>query len=119
MAGFGGFTFTAEESPAPGADSGWLAELKLDRNSPLGSARDSIVTLAVGSATRALELYLTLARYAALRALVNTVAIFTDWEAAPDSRSAFLAGVNPVDYAGPWAGEAANTIRVRVELISQ
>jgi len=119
MAGFGGFTFTAEESPAPGADTGWATQLKLDRNTPLGAARDSIVTLGVGSATRAVELYLTLARYAALRALVNTVATFTDWEATPDARSAFLAAVNAVEYAGPWAGTAANTIRVRVELISQ
>ncbi|OGS01179.1 MAG: hypothetical protein A2V88_08850 [Elusimicrobia bacterium RBG_16_66_12] len=119
MAGFGGFTYAADERPAPEADTGWVTALKLDRATPLGSARDSIVTLGVGSASRMFELYLTLARYAAHLALVNTVATFTDWEDTPDSRSAFLAGVTPVDYAGPWAGVAANTIRVRVELISQ
>jgi hypothetical protein len=119
VAAFGGFTFAAEEAPVAGADSGWAVQLKLDRATPLGAARDSIVTLGVGSAMRAFECYLTLARYAALLALVNTVANFTDWESAPNTRAAFLAGVTPVDQAGPWSGDAANALRVRVELISQ
>lgn len=119
MAGFGGFTFAADEGAAPGSDSGWVTTLKTDRATPLGSARDSIVTLGVGSATRAFEVSLTLARYAVLLALLNTVATFTDWEDTPNSRAAFLAGVAPVDQSGPWSGEAENRITVRVELVSQ
>jgi len=119
VASFGGFTFATDEAPAPGADTGWVTQLKLDRATPLGAARDSIVTLGVGSATRVFEVSLTLARYAVLLAMLNTVATFTDWEAVPNVRSAFLAGVTPVDQAGPWSGETGNRIAVRGELISQ
>lgn len=119
MASLGGFTFATDEQPPPEADTGWVTTLKLDRVSPLGSAKDSIVTLAVGSATRAFEVWLTLARYATLAGLVNTVVSFTDWEAVPNTRNAFVAGVNPVDYSGPWSGETGNMVRVRVELVSQ
>jgi hypothetical protein len=119
VAAFGGFTFATDEGPAPGTDTGWANQLSLDRARPLGSARDSIVTLAVGSATRAFQVSLTLARYAVLLAMINTVATFTDWESVPDVRSAFLAGVTPVDQATPWSGETGNRIAVRVELISQ
>ncbi len=92
---------------------------KVDRTTNLGSARDSIVTLGIGSALRSFELYMTAARYGVLAALQNTVANFTDWDAVPDVRSAFLAHVAPVQWANAWSGTAAHQVRVRVELVDQ
>ena len=119
MAAFGGFTFQTDESPLAAVDTGWVRMPKIDRSTNLGAGRDSIVTLGVGSALRGFELYMTSARYATLAALQNTVANFTDWDAVPDVRSAFLARVEPVQWATPWAGTAAHQVRVRVELIEQ
>lgn len=119
MAGFGGFTFTAEEEPEHSQDSGWVTSLKLARAANLGSTRDSIVTLAVGSSERDFMVWLTRARYQALQALMNTVATFTDWDSVPDSRPAFLAEVAPEQWATPTYGDAAHTVPVRVRLLSQ
>lgn len=119
MAGFGGFTFAAEEEPEHNQDSGWVTSLKLARASNLGSIRDSIVTLAVGSSEREFTVWLTRARYQVLQALMNTVATFTDWDSAPDARSAFLAEVEPQQWATPTYGDAAHTVPVRVKLLSQ
>ena len=122
FAGFSSFLFTREEIPIFGTDLGWQRLPSIDRTRPLGSATDSIVTTAAGSATRAFELYLDPTRLAALEALVNTTATFTDWERpTPDSRSAFLSTLLNLQRLAVKChdGVTRQRFRVRVELISQ
>lgn len=121
---FGGFRFLGvDERPVFRTDSGWNRRISTSRQRPLGTATDSIVTLAVGSASRAFEVHLTPARLAILEALVNTTALFTDWERPnPDSRQAFLMAVTQLDRTVVKVcsdGGTPNRIRVRVELVSQ
>lgn len=121
-AGFGSFLFTREEQPLFGSDVGWQRLPSIDRSRPLGSATDSIVTLAVGSTTRAFECYLSPSRLSTLSGLVNTSATFTDWERpTPDSRSAFLRSLMPLQKLAVVCddGVTRQRLRVRVELVSQ
>ena len=120
--GFASFLFTREEIPIFGTDMGWQRLPSIDRTRPLGSATDSIVTTAAGSATRSFEIYLSPTRLAALEALVNTTATFTDWERpTPDSRSAFLRALLNLERLAVKCndGTTRQRFRVRVELISQ
>lgn len=89
------FLFERSEQPLYGSDLGWNSQSPtIDRRRPLGSATDSIVTLAVGSAERTFEVYLTPTRARVLEALVTTTAVLTDWEKPdPDSRAAYLLSV--------------------------
>jgi fructose-1,6-bisphosphatase/inositol monophosphatase family enzyme len=121
-AGFSSFLFTRDEIPIFGTDMGWQRLPSIDRARPLGSATDSIVTTAAGSATRAFELYLDPTRLAALEALVNTTGTFTDWERpTPDTRSAFLRALLNLERLAVKChdGVTRQRFRVRVELISQ
>ena len=122
FAGFGSMLFPREEMPIFGTDMGWNRSPSLSRARPLGSATDSIVTLAIGSAVRTFELYLYPARFAQLQALVNTSAAFVDWERpTPDNRQAFLSKVEQVAWVASLCsdGTTEKKIRTRVELISQ
>lgn len=121
---FGGFRFLRNEQVLHVSDSGWSRNLALSQQKPLGSATDNIVTLAVGSAVRTFECYLTPSRFSTLEALVNTTALFTDWDRpTPDSRQAFLRRVNQVRRTDVRVcinnGGTPNSIRARVELVSQ
>lgn len=121
---FGSFRFAKDERVVFDTDNGWLRQPSISEQRPLGSATSSIVTLAIGSARRTFECRLTPARFAALEALVNTTALFTDWDRpTPDSRQAFLRSVTPLDRSEVLVcrndGSTPNTVRVRVELISQ
>lgn len=125
---FGGFRFLGvNERPIFRTDRGWNISITTSRQRPLGTATDSIVTLAIGSASRSFELYLTPARFATLQALVNTTALFTDWDRPdPDSRQAFLASVMQLDRTPVKVCDSngnptrfPNRVRARVELISQ
>ncbi len=122
---FGSFKFSGvDERSIFKTDLGWNRRISTSRQRPLGTGTDSIVTLAVGSASRTFEVRLTPARLATLEALVNTTALFTDWDRpTPDSRQAFLASVTQLDRTliklCDTNGVIPNRIRVRVELISQ
>lgn len=120
--GFGSILFARDEIPIFGTDMGWQRLPSIDRARPLGSATDSIVTTAAGSATRSFEVYLSPTRLAALEALVNTTATFTDWgRPTPDSRSAFLFTLLNLERLAVKChdGVTRQRFRVRVELISQ
>ncbi len=121
---FGAFKFQRREQVLHDTDSGWSRTPAISQQRPLGSAIDSIVTLAVGSAVRTFECYLTPARFITLEALVNTSALFTDWDRpTPDSRQAFLRRVSQVRRTDVLVrssnGVTPNSIRARVELVSQ
>ena len=120
---FGGFYFQANERPVWGSDSGWNRTPSISQQRPLGSSIDSIVTLAIGSAVRVFECYMTPARFATFQALLNTTALFTDWDRpVPTSYSAYLAAVEQVDRTIQRtcdAGTEPKTVRVRVGLVSQ
>lgn len=119
----GAFLFTREEQPIFGSDSGWSRSPSYENSRPLGSATDSIVTLAIGSAVRQFECYLSPARFGALEALQNTSDTFTDWERpTPDSRGAFLRRVSVLerDIAVTCSdGTTRRRWRTLVELVSQ
>jgi len=125
FASFGAFYFTKQETALPGTDSGWNStNTKLSIRSPLGSARDDILLLAVGSQTRQFECLLAPARLVTLRALLGTVALFTDWERPlPNSFDAYLANATQSDPVAVLCRDAGGVtqkrFRVRVELISQ
>jgi len=105
-----------------GSDSGWNLKPSYDRSTPLGSAKDSIVTLAIGSAERSFELYLSPARFSTLLALLNTQQTFTDWERPlPESRSVFVADVSQKEWVAVLCSDGTTQKRVRVgiSLVSQ
>ena len=122
-ASFGTFNFQRNERPIWGSDSGWNRKPSVSQQRPLGSAIDSIVTLAVGSSVRVFECYLTPARFATFQALMNSTADFTDWDRpTPTSISAYLHAVEQVDRTIQRtcdAGTDPKTVRVRVGLVSQ
>ncbi len=126
FAGFGTVLFTREEMPLPGTDVGWVRSPTYSRVRPLGSARDSILTLAIGSAERSWELYLAPARLAALEALLNSTATLVDWDRpVPDQRSAFLTGVEPQEFVAVACRDdgsspgTARRIRTKLTWVSQ
>lgn len=121
-ASFGSFLFARDEQPLFRTDSGWNRAPTVNRARPLGSATDSIVTLAVGSAVRSLEVYLSPSRFTALEALVNTSATFTDWERpTPNTGSAFLRRVRQLEWLAVKCDDGVTRKRIRtlVEFISQ
>lgn len=120
--GFSSFLFRRDEQPLFQTDTGWNRRPSISRARPLGSATDSLVTLAVGSAVRSFECYLSPSRFAALEALVNTSEAFTDWERpTPNSQSAFLLRVTQMEWLAVLCddGVTRKRIRARVELVSQ
>lgn len=91
---FIGFKFESTESPIWGTDAGWVLSPSYSRQRPLGSSGDVITALAIGSAERTFEVYLTPARFLILQGLLNTTGSFTDWtRPLPESRNAFLTEV--------------------------
>lgn len=120
---FEDFLFTREEQPIFGSDTGWQRDPSYARSRPLGSNIDSIVTLAIGSAIRSWECYLSPSRFTVLEALVNYSGTLTDWaNPTPDSRGAFLLRVTPIDqYVSVTCsdGTTQQRVRTRVEFISQ
>lgn len=122
FAGFGAFLFEDSERPLVDTDTGWTLEPTIARSRPLGSTRDNLRTMAIGSAERGFELRMEENRFATLQAMMNTTATFTDWtRPTPDSRTAFLARVNVVGYVASIlrTGKSHRKIRAKVELISQ
>lgn len=118
---FGGFNFQRSEYPIFGTDQGWNISPSYQRSRPLGSAIDVIVTSSIGSADRSFECYLTPERYQQLFNMVNTRAVFTDWDRpTPDSRNAFLSEISRVDeaYSNMKAGPTVRKFRTRVALVS-
>ncbi len=117
FAGFGSFLFQQSERPITGTDTGWNREPSYSKSRPLGSSRDSIVTLAVGSPTRTWEAWLTPARYATLSAMLNTMGTLTDWERpTPNSYSAFLSGIQQLEWAAGECDDSGTRKRIRARL---
>ena len=123
--GFGSFVFQREEWPIDGTDSGWRRSPVRDRTRNLGSAIDSIVTLAVGSAERSWEAHLEPARLAALEELISSTEDFVDWNRpTPEQRRAYLENVEPIRNvaAREFVSDDNPTrrkTRVRISIISQ
>lgn len=119
---FGSFQWHRDETAIFGTDTGWNRQPGYAQSRPLGSARDSIVTLAIGSAARKFECLLSPSRYDELAGLVNSAAFFTDWERpAPGQRFAFLANIEQRQWVAVRCsdGETEKRIRTVVSLISQ
>lgn len=120
---FGGFLFKREEHILYGTDSGWVLTPSYQRAKPLGTATDVITTLSIGSRERTFEVNLSLARYTQLEAMINTTALFTDWNRpTPDSRQSFLSGISPVDpevASYKPVGIYNRKIRAKITLITQ
>lgn len=95
---FGTFRFKHTEAPVLGTDRGWILTPTLARSRPLGSARDDIAVLSVGSMTREYEAIFEYDRFNTLRALINTAGVFTDNDRpSPGQQQAFLVNVEPLD----------------------
>lgn len=123
-ASFGSFLFKQSESPLMGTDKGWVLKPTLARSRPLGSSKDDIVTLAIGSMERDYECLMEVDRFNALRALINTTSVFTDFDRPlPGQQNAFLINVEPLDRS--LFSRACDTngshqrIRCKVSLVSQ
>ena len=123
FSGFGTFLFDREEQPVFGSDLGWnRPSPSVERSRPLGSSTDSIVTLAIGSAERSFEMYLSPQRVRDLEARVTTTGLLTDWERPdPDSRQAFLVSVvrQQLLNISCWDGVTRARWRVSVRFVSQ
>lgn len=95
---FGALRFRSTERPLPGTDKGWQYSPTLARSRPLGSTRDDIVVLAVGSQTREFEALFDPDRFSSLRSLINTAGVFTDNDRpSPGQQQAFLVNVEALD----------------------
>jgi len=119
---FGSFYFNREEWPIYGTDTNWNTKLTQARSRPLGTATDSVVTLAVGSLSRSFECYLSPTRFSSLRALLNTTEAFVDWQRpTPGNQEALLSGITRLGSVRMKCsdGTTRERIRTRVELISQ
>lgn len=123
FAGLGSFLFDRDEHPIFSSDMGWnRARPSIDRQRPLGSATDSIVTIALGSAERSFSMYLSPDRAVELEQMVNTTADFTDWtRPEPDTRQAFLASVIRQEIVQVICTDGVTRARWRcsVSLVSQ
>lgn len=121
-ASFGGFMFRKEEQPIWGTDVGWNLQPTVARVRPLGTSTDVTTVLSIGSAERSFELWMTIDRYNALKTLMTTRALFTDWlRPVPDSRQAVLMEVTPLaDGFGNSVVEnsMARKKQVRITLVS-
>lgn len=97
---FSSFQFRKEEQPVWESDAGWVLAPTYSRTRPFGSNADVITTLAIGSAERSFELYLSVDRFEELQGLLNTSGEFTDWARPfPDSRLVFLTEMTPISDA--------------------
>lgn len=122
-AGFGTFKFQRDEHPIENTDTDWTRDPSYSESRPLGSSTDSFVALAVGSATRSYEIYITPDRFRTLEALVNTSASHVDWNRPfPDQRNAFLKrlSIQEADVTVLCRdGVTRRRIRAMLELASQ
>lgn len=117
----GGFQFYREETPIWGTDAGWVSTPSYNRQRPLGSGNDIINALSIGSAERTFEVYLTPQRFNSLQILLNSKALFTDWDKpVPGSRMAFLSEVTPLENAIGYYPDGIHKRkrRTRITLIS-
>lgn len=116
--GFASIVFTATEQPILGTDTGWKRKPVRDRNPNLGSAIDSIVTLAIGSAERSWEAHFEPERLAALEALMGSTDTLTDWiSPQPDSRAAYLELVDPGQSVAMICTDGSTRRKIRAKLM--
>lgn len=120
---FGAFVFKREEAILWGSDVGWILAPSFAQNRPIGATRDNVLAISIGSRVRTFEINLEPDRQVAFEALLNTTALFTDWERpTPDSRLAYLSDVTPVDkffHITRPGGTRTIARRFRISLISQ
>lgn len=120
---FGSFQFKKTETAHWETDSGWALAPTYSQTRPIGSNKDHIIAVAIGSATRSFEVNLEQDRFNILQGMLNTVAEFTDWtRPIPSSRQAFLTEVVPVEqlvHLAPEGGSFNRELRVRISLVSQ
>jgi hypothetical protein len=122
FAGFSSYLFANDERPVRDSDTDWNVAPTVNRSRSLGTATDRIQAMAIGSAERSFELFLEPARFATLKALINTTATFTDWtRPTPDSRSAYLQNVRSGGNIAVLCSDGATRRKIRalVTLISQ
>lgn len=119
---FGSFLFTRDEASLWDSDSFWNRSPSYARSRPLGSNSDNSVLMAIGSAERSFECYLSPSRFTTLEALVGTVGSFTDWDRpVPTTRNALLSRIEQRGRAPVTCSDGVTRLRIRtgVFLISQ
>lgn len=114
FAGFGSFLFALEETAIFGTDTGWNLSPSVARQRPLGSASDTTKVLAVGSAERSFELWLSPDRFASLQALLLTTGQLVDWERpVPDARTALMLSIRQSEWAAVRCSDGTTQKRIR------
>lgn len=106
-----GLTILAREGPEQASDSGWNREISFVNTRNLGSQRDSMLQMALGSHTRSFKLFLSRARFLAFKALQGQLTTFMDWEG--DSRSVVVNLVRRESGSRPFI------YRTTIELLEQ
>jgi len=108
----GSFVFVANsDAVQPGSDSGWNRELTIQQTRPLGSNRDVILKMALGSHTRQFVVRTSPARFLLLQALLATIIVFTDWSG--NSRTVYVQTIRRDQGSRPYS------VFVTVELVEQ
>ncbi len=108
----GSFTLdTRYDQVVPGSDSGWNLQPGIQQSHPLGSDRDSILTMYLGSKIRNFTLATSPARFVQLALLMTRTLTFTDWTG--DTRTVYVKTVARQQGSRPFLVIAA------IELVSQ
>jgi hypothetical protein len=118
--GYGAIVFTREEMAV--RDSGWSRRPSYAQSRPLGTATDNLVLMAIGSATRTVELHLSPSRFTALEALVGVPGLFVDWDRpAPVGQSALLLSLEQGEWVAVACSDGSTQRRIRstLNLVSQ
>jgi len=77
----GSFVFqTGLDNVEPQSDSDWNREPSVQITRARGSAKDTILRLAMGSFTRSFSVWTTPERFRILRTMVSTLQTFVDWD---------------------------------------
>lgn len=104
-------TIAATEGPVVGSDTGWNRDISIQQTRPLGTEKDVVLKMALGSHVRSFQLFLTRARFLVFYALQGTRITFVDWEG--DSRTVYVKTVKRDSASRPFI------YRTTIELVEQ
>jgi hypothetical protein len=107
----GSFVMPIVEGPEPGSDTGWNRQISYAQNRNLGSQRDTMLQMALGSHTREFVLNLSQARFLTLQAIQGATMTFTDWYG--DSRTVLVQSIERQSGSRPFL------VKTRVNLLEQ
>jgi hypothetical protein len=116
-AAWAGRPFYADEEPV--ADTGWyLPKATVDVVAPVGSLKDSAVTLGIGGKRRVIEMYMTTARLRYFLWYVGMAGPLADWDSPQVIENAFLLSCDVVEAMTGSYGTTVAQRRVRMEFIA-